>query len=151
MKKLLGTLVKDPDERLVGQIPKLIFEDHLEFSQFKFNKDFGGFMSTYYPDLVLGMNDSESQLVDFPLPYSIDYFKTYSEPLSEVKKVLKELQSSFSFICAIDEMLVLPDVLFPGSSSRMYFMANKEYRSLAQRNGGSSKSQFTPTKNNSIY
>ena len=109
MKKLLGTLVKDPDERLVGQIPKLIFEDHLEFSQFKFNKDFGGFMGTYYPDLVLGMNDSESQLVDFPLPYSIDYFKTYSEPLSEVKKVLKELQSSFSFICAIDEMLVLPE------------------------------------------
>ena len=40
MKKLLGTLVKDPTERLVGQIPKLIFEDHLEFSQFKFNKDF---------------------------------------------------------------------------------------------------------------
>ena len=40
MKKLLGTLVKDPTERLAGQIPKLIFEDHLEFSQFKFNKDF---------------------------------------------------------------------------------------------------------------
>ena len=54
------------------------------------------------------MNDVDIQLVDFPLPYSIDYFKTSAEPLSEVKKVLKELIDSFEFSHNVEGIRILP-------------------------------------------
>tara|TARA_B100001750_G_C15501538_1_gene597544 strand:+ start:151 stop:1185 length:1035 start_codon:yes stop_codon:yes gene_type:complete len=108
MKKLLGTLVRDENAELVGEVPELIFEDNVRFSQLKFEEDFGTFMGTYFPDLVLDLNDVDIQLVDFPLPYSIDYFKTSAEPLSEVKKVLKELIDSFEFSHNVEGIRILP-------------------------------------------
>tara|TARA_Y100001960_G_C14646569_1_gene813658 strand:+ start:121 stop:1155 length:1035 start_codon:yes stop_codon:yes gene_type:complete len=108
MKKLLGSLVRDNNGELLGDVPGVVFEDHLQFSQLMFDENLGDFMGRYFPDLVTSINDDDSQFVDFPLPYSVDYFKNYAEPLSEVKKVLRELKNSFDFSKSIDQVSVLP-------------------------------------------
>ena len=146
MKKLLDTLVRDENEELVGEVPKLIFEDHLHFSQFKFEENFGTFMGTYYPDLVLDLNDIDSQLVDFPLPYSIDYFKTYVEPLSEVKKVFKELRNSFEFANAINDLTVLPErpsFYMDENTAKSYYARDNILSYLPQLSISPSKKQDT--------
>ena len=128
MKRLLGTLVRNQKGELVGRSPDLIFDDYIEYSQLKYHKDFGAFMGKYYPGLVLNLNDLESQLLDFPLPYSIDYFKNYAEPLVEVKKVINELRDIFKFLHEINDISVLtqsPTFYIDEKSAKSYYGRDK--------------------------